>query len=410
MIGRRLLITCLVILAFTGAVSVGAWWLAEEAMSPTTAERRTMAEIFGGIGLASAFFAILLHGAVWHSLTRRIVFGAMVGPIVVAAATWAGASRLFESRHDLEVSLFLVGLAAVLGGGIALGLVGTVGSDLRRFGATVKAVGTGDRGARVGLDRPDELGELSSSFDSMVEQLSATEAERDSFEEERSIMMATLSHDLRTPLAAMRAALESVQDGISPDPTRYLDSMAKDLDAVESMVDDLFLLGRLDAGQLQLSPEPVDMVELIDGTVEALTPLAHRSDVDLVVKGCARADVEADISGLGRVLRNLVDNAIRHSPAGGKVRIDVATESAMADKAGGTVVHVLDEGPGFPEDFCVEAFERFRRADDARSGGGAGLGLAVAAGIIEGLGGRIWADPGPGGRVSFELPSLTMAP
>lgn len=400
--GRRLAMTAAIALALVAGVVVIAWLAAEQAMDPNAAERRSIALLFGGIGLVSALVAVSLHQAVRGSLRRRLALVAVVGPVLVAAAFLSGASSMFLSNDDLQFSLILIALAAVLATGIAVWLVGSLSSDLMHLRHVAEQVGAGDRTVRAGIDRPDELGELSDSFDAMVARLADAEADRDRIDDERSVMLAALSHDVRTPLAAMRAALEALQDGLSPDPDRYLASMATDLDAVESMVDDLFLLGRLDSGALELRREPLDVAELVEATVEAMSPLAELEGVQLRNAGTHQALVMGESSGLGRVLRNLVDNAIRHSPAGGVVTLDVETGGAGSD----VVVAVSDEGDGFDAEFVEVAFERFQRAEEARprARGGAGLGLAVAAEIVRELGGRIWADPGPGGRVSFSLP------
>ena len=136
----------------------------------------------------------------------------------------------------------------------------------------------------------------------------------------------------------------------------------------------------------------------VHGVSELMMPIAHDKNVRLMVSGPDHLQVTADPPQLHRVLSNVVSNAIRHSPENEVVCIEVDEPKRR--------ISVLDNGSGFPADFCLEAFQPFRRHDEARerAQGGAGLGLAVAKGIIEALDGRIWADPGPGGAVHIELP------
>ena len=213
-------------------------------------------------------------------------------------------------------------------------------------------------------------------------------------------MFSNIGHDLRTPLSALRAAIEALADGVAPDPERYLRSMQRDVEALSALVDDLFLLARIEGGRLDLLREPLDLTELVDEAVEALTPAAAARQVAITFGAEGRTPVVGNATAIGRVIRNLLDNAIHHAPIGSTVRIAVAMD------AGGPRVRVVDEGQGFPADFSTHAFERFARADPSRTRatGGAGLGLAIARGLVEAHGGRIWIEPPPGGHVAFQLP------
>jgi signal transduction histidine kinase len=143
----------------------------------------------------------------------------------------------------------------------------------------------------------------------------------------------------------------------------------------------------------------VDVSELADEALDTLRPVANREGVRLRLNATGSVVVPAGPEALGRVLRNLVDNAIRHAPHNSEVVVEVRNGT-------GATVTVVDDGPGFDPGFVDAAFERFTRADPARSRdtGGSGLGLAIAQGFVTALGGEIWAEPGPGGRVGFRLP------
>lgn len=274
-----------------------------------------------------------------------------------------------------------------------------LGRDARQLEQTVRRIESGDRSVRSDVRRADELGHVARALDELIDRLDRLERERMSYEDERRTMISSVGHDLRTPLSALRAAIEALADGVAPDPQRYLRSMQRDVEALTALVDDLFLLSRIEAGRLDLQREPLDLTELVDAAVESLAPVAAARDVGLDLDAGARVSVDGNATALGRVIRNLLDNAIDHAPAGTAVHVTVEREPVPR-------VQVIDQGPGFSAEFSPHAFERFARADPSRNRqtGGAGLGLAIARGLVEAHGGRIWVDAPPGGRVAFELP------
>jgi signal transduction histidine kinase len=176
--------------------------------------------------------------------------------------------------------------------------------------------------------------------------------------------------------------------------------MQRDVEALSALVDDLFLLATIEAGRLDVHAQAADLTEIADEAVDALAPVAAARGLTLRLDAGERVRVAGNASALGRVIRNLLDNAIRHAPPDSEIRVIVRS-------AGGALVRVVDEGPGFPAEFAAQAFDRFARADPSRnrSTGGAGLGLAIARGLVEAHGGRIWIEQPPGGRVTFELPA-----
>ena len=225
-----------------------------------------------------------------------------------------------------------------------------------------------------------------------VERLSAIEAER-------ALMLSSISHDLRTPLAALRAAVEAIRDGVASDPDAYLSGMEHQVQALADLVDDLQLHTRISSGTLELRPGRIDLTELIDEAIETLRPLAAANEIQLVLSASERVAATGDPAQLARVLRNLLENAIRHAPPGTEV-------STVVERAGrDVVVRVVDHGDGFPPELRERAFDAFTRGDDARdvSTGTAGLGLAIARGIVAAHGGSIAALDGPGGVVEVRL-------
>jgi two-component system sensor histidine kinase BaeS len=275
--------------------------------------------------------------------------------------------------------------------------LGTAAHDLA---AKVRAIEGGDRELATGIDRRDELGQVDAALDQLARQLGRLEADRQRLDHERAVMLSSISHDLRSPLAALRAAVDALLDGVAPDPQRYLRSMRADVDALASLVDDVFLLTSLDGGQLQLERERVDLAECCDEAIEALAPAAHAQGVHIELVAEHRVLVPANSRALGRVVRNLIDNAVRHAPTGSTVTVTVGRSERP-------LVTVSDQGDGFPEGFAEVAFDRWTRPDQSRSRmtGGSGLGLAIAHGLVAAHGGRIWIDDSAGGQVSFELPA-----
>jgi len=230
-------------------------------------------------------------------------------------------------------------------------------------------------------------------FDLMVDRLAAVE-------QERSLMLSSISHDLRTPLTALRAAVEAIRDGVAADPDQYLSGMERQVRALSALVDDLQLHSRLVSGTMELQRIRLDLRELADEAMETLRPIAEVRNIALLLEARGRVLVEADGSQLARVIRNLLENAIRHAPDDSVVLVQIDAQDHLA------TMRVVDQGPGFPSEFRDRAFEPFTRADPARdtTTGTAGLGLSIARGIVTAHGGSIGVIDGPGGVVEIALP------
>lgn len=335
-----------------------------------------------------------------RSLRRQILAVAFASLVAGAVVAIALARQMVLDADEAQMAVGVLALTACFATVLVITASIPLGRDIRRLEATARAIETGDRSVRTGVVRADELGHVAMALDDAVERLGELEAERAADDEARSAMFSSVSHDLRTPLSALRAALEALEDGVTPDPARYLRSMQRDVEALTSLVDDLFLLARIESGALDMARTRVDLAEIADEAVEALAPVAEAHEVALRLDGASPVLVQGNAVALGRVVRNLLDNAIRHSPRGSVVGIVVSAR-------GRPMVRVVDAGAGFPSDFEHDAFTRFSRADASRSRstGGAGLGLAIAHGLVEAHGGEIWIDDAPGGSVAFALPA-----
>ena len=333
---------------------------------------------------------------------RHLLLVMTFGSLLVGAAAALALARLMVlDDDDVGMAFGLLAVTAVFATVLVLTASVPLRRDARTLESSLRRIEAGDLSARTGVRRADELGHVARAIDELTERLDRMERERRAIEEERRVMLSSIGHDLRTPLSALRAALEALADGVAPDPDRYLRSMQRDVEALGALIDDLFLLARIESGNLDLERVPLDLSELVDEAVEALTPAAAARAVRIERDTPERVRVAGNPTALGRVVRNLLDNAIQHAPDGSSVRI-VVDGDEMRPR-----VEVSDEGPGFPDDFTARAFDRFTRADESRnrSTGGAGLGLAIARGLVEAHGGRIWIGAPPGGRVTFDLPA-----
>ncbi len=316
-----------------------------------------------------------------------------------AVTTSAASNAMFLSSHDYR--LFLVVL--VLSSGIALAvgsyLTRPLAADIARLGEVAERVAAGDFTARTGVVRNDEVGRTARAVDSMVVALDEAAAERTRAANARQLLFTSIGHDLRTPLAVMRAAVESLQDGVAPDPHRYFGILGSQLEDIEGLLDQLVEYARIESGAGNRERTTVSIAELAHEAVEALSPVAHRMDVDVQLDSDGPAVVVASTTDMSRVLRNLLENAIHHSPSGEAVRVVVRTGQHVE-------VGVHDQGPGFPDDFRDHAFEPFTRADPARNTrtGHSGLGLAIARALVEAHGGVIWLGAGAGANVRFSIP------
>jgi signal transduction histidine kinase len=349
---------------------------------------------------AGAGFALRRWSGRLRTLRSQLLVIAVAAIAAAAVAAWLLADLMILSEEQLGPVLIVLAMTAGIAAVVAAIASTSLGRAAHDLGETVRRIEDGDRSIEVSSARADELGHVARALEGLTLRLAELEAERARHDAERSHMLSSISHDLRSPLAALRAALEALIDGVARDPDRYLRSMQADVDALASLVDDFFLLARIEGGDLALDVGTVDLSECCDEALEALSPSAHQRDLHLELDAVAHVQVRGNASALGRVVRNLVDNAIRHAPAGSTVRVTVGAE-------GRPVVAVVDAGSGFPVGFAEHAFERWSRADESRSRGtgGAGLGLAIARGLVLAHGGRIWIDPPPGGRVAFELPA-----
>ncbi|WP_141013772.1 sensor histidine kinase [Nocardioides sambongensis] len=352
--------------------------------------------------VAVAASAALLVGALGllagRLLRRRSIRWqlALVATIGVAGAylgATAVARLMFISPHDLLVMSVVSSAAAVVAIGVALVVAAMIArwsealhAQVRAFGDGVTdAPGAGSVGGSAADAPPAELAALATELSATRERLrEASERERRA-EEARRELVSWVSHDLRTPLAGLRAMSEALEDGLAPDPAGYQRRIRAEVDRMSGMVDDLFELSRIHAGVLTLMPEPVLVADLVSEAIAGADPVARARGIRLTGEVDREVELHADPAGIARVLDNLVSNAVRHTRPGGAVEV---RGRRLDGQEAGVEISVSDGCGGLPPTEMVRVFDVAWRAAPARTpqpdeSRGAGLGLAIVKGIVE---------------------------
>jgi signal transduction histidine kinase len=328
-------------------------------------------------------------------LRRQAALMGAIAAVQALATIGLFVALMFVSSHDAFFTVLATAYCALLALWAGRLLSRRVLGDVRAVGAGHDPLGEGRRDVQLAVAGDDEVARLARQVEAMVGRLARTEAARND-------LVAAVSHDLRTPITSLRLLVEALDDGIVDEGDRraYLAKLRTHVGALAALIDDLFELSRLQAGDLRWSMERVRLPELVQETVEAM----RRDDVARLV-----VDVPGDLEParaapeqIQRVLFNLIQNAIRHTPADGSVTV----RAAIA--AEGVQVEVADTGSGVADSDREHIFEAFFQGGGegaARTNGSAGLGLAISRAIVEAHGGRIWLEPSVGGTsVRFTLP------
>ena len=329
------------------------------------------------------------------SLRLQLVALALLALALPLTAVLLSGVVMFTSGHDRTVLAVAVG-AATAALAAALLLAGSIQAAIERVRVASAALAGGDLAARAPETGPAELAELAASLNAM-----ATHIER--LFDARRVLVAWASHDLRTPLANMQAMLEALEDGVG-DPDRYVPALREQTRTLSQLVDDLFELARIDAGVLTLELRDAPVAGLVRSCLRGLEAEAQARGVTMTAEtdGDDDASVRCAPDKVERVLLNLLTNALRHTPSDGTVAVVVEPLDREVR------LSVEDTGEGLPSGSSHRLFDHFWRGDPARSQskGRSGLGLAIARGLVEAQGGRIWAENRPegGARISFTLP------
>jgi signal transduction histidine kinase len=324
-----------------------------------------------GAGLACAVALRLLPTA-----QLRLAGLALVSVALPLTAVAVSGTVMFSSGHDMTL-LFVAAASSSAAVFAGLLIARSIAAPVRRLRSAAQELAAGDLAARAPESGPREIAQLGAAFNEMAANL-------EQLFDVRRQLVAWASHDLRTPLAALQAMLEALEDGVV-EPEQYLSSLREQVRALSAIVDDLFELARIDAGVLTLELAESRLDPLVEACLRGLEPEARARHITLDADVNGSPPVRCAPEKVERVLYNLLANALRHTPTDGSVAVRIR---ALADEV---CVTVEDTGVGF-------------RAEGLH---GSGLGLAIARGFIEHQGGRLWHEnrPGGGASISFTLPA-----
>jgi signal transduction histidine kinase len=348
------------------------------------------------LGLATLATGVAAATAlrVLPSVRLQITGLALLAVILPLTAVLASGWVMFHMHDDVKILSVsaAAALSAVIG---ALLLGGWILRPLQRLRSASRRLAGGDLTARAPLEGPREIADVGRTFNEMA-------ANIEELFDARRQLVAWASHDLRAPLASLRAMLEALEDGLA-EPGEYLPAIGEQVQTLSLLVDDLFELARIDAGVLRLELRDASLRGVVESCVRALEAEARTRRIHLEARiDPAVSQVWMAPEKVERVLLNLLTNALRHTPSDGSVAV------VVEPRDGRVVVAVDDTGQGLTPLAARRMFERFWRGDEARTPatGGAGLGLAIAQGLVEAHGGEIWAEnrAAGGARIAFTLP------
>ncbi|MDQ3509000.1 MAG: ATP-binding protein [Actinomycetota bacterium] len=367
---------------------------------------RSVSLLLVEVGAVGTVLALLLTRLGRFGGVRGQILGtALVGSLLLAGMVLAGARAMFISAHDLSILLTMLLFAALLATGFALLGAAPLAKRIERVREGTEKLAGGNLETELPTDGHDELSRLAEDFNHMARRLEEASSRERELERSRRDLIAAVSHDLRTPLASAQALIEAVSDGVAEDPEtvrRYLRSARGEISHLSRLVDDLFELSRIDSGSLELTLEEASLRDLISDTLAAFQPEARKRGVSL--DGAFADGIDPVLMNpprLQRVFQNLLSNALRHTPPDGSILI-------RAELHGDAVrIEVSDTGEGISSEDLPRVFERSFRGEKSRvrpsSDSGAGLGLAIARGLIEAHGGSISAESREGSGSNFRF-------
>lgn len=355
----------------------------------------------------AALTLVLLRVLRRRSFRAQLMLVASAGVVAMAASVVAISLEMYISTHDLTVLLAVIAVSLILGLATAWVVARAMRSSFDRLSASLDEVGRGGViVAEQGGSR--ELDDLSAQLAEVSGKVDAASAELERLDSARRRFFAWISHDLRTPLTAVRALAESIEEGAADAPERFAGQVRVQVDTMSRMVDDLFELSTLTSGAVQLQTQQVDLLDVVSDAVADVAAAAARHGVRIVERGVGAHVLWADPHQLGRIIVNLLTNAIRHAPRGTEIVI-----SATEIDRNRLVLGILDYGVGVAVEDLDRMFDVGWREDAARTAptdrdgvaSGAGLGLSIARGLARAHGGEVFAErTDEGFRMNVLLP------
>jgi signal transduction histidine kinase len=396
------------LLFFTGlfAATIGALVIFIPTLQPPSQDTRLLIVFMFSTGTLTIFLAYMLYrlGLIrwFRSLRWALLTTIVLTVLLIFLNVWVTARLMFISNHDLMLTTSLLVFAGLTAITYGFFIATAITEGIRELSGAVSRLARGDLETRLVVKGNDELAELTRTFNWLVKSLHEIDVQR-------------RAHDLRTPLASMRAMVEAMDDGVVSDPetvARYLGSTKAEIRHLSSLIDDLFALAQLDVGHLNMAYEWASLRDLISDTFGSMRVRATRRNVAL--DGAVSDDIDPVCIApdkIQRVLYNLLDNAIAYTPPGGQIMLKAFLADAMVQ------IDIHNSGAGIASEDLPHVFERFYRGERSRVSHdsehrGTGLGLAIAKGFVEAHGGRIWVDSRPehGTTFSFNLPRSGPSP
>jgi two-component system sensor histidine kinase BaeS len=329
-----------------------------------------------------------------HSARRDIRYdGKVVGYVELAPIETLSDRPEVQFATQQRDALYVAAIAILVVAAVAAAIFArSLGAPIGELARGTHALAQGRYETRIALEQRDELGRLAEHFNALAQTLERNR-------EARKQWVADISHELRTPIAILRAELEALEDGVRPLDASAIRSLSAEVARLGSLVDDLYELARSDAGALTYSKQVIDLRSVLDETVAAFRERYDAARLGLELHRAGAAPVLADADRLRQLFANLLENSLRYTDAGGGVRITQALERNRVR------VSVEDSAPGVPDEALGRLFDRLYRVDPSRSRetGAAGLGLAICAGIVKAHGGTIGARHSPLGGVAIDL-------
>jgi len=352
-------------------------------------------------------YMIFMAGQLWlHSIRLKILFIYSLGIVVAILNIYINSHLMFVSEKDFLCLVVLLVFATILSASFGYMLAVRMTQSLSSLQLATKRIASGDFSTRLQVTQIDELSDVADAFNMMADELEQAAIRQQEMESARKNLIVAVSHDLRTPLASIRAMIEALADGVVTEPemvNRYHKTIGSQIENLSVLIDDLFELTQLETGKVDIRLETISLNDLLSDVIETMQAQAEQKLINLTGEFSRSLPcVSGEHSKIQRVLYNLVQNAIRHTPTNGSITLTTQVVNT------GVQVNVTDTGEGIESQDLPHLFEQFYRGEKSRNRttGGAGIGLAIVKRIVEAHRGKVWVESevGQGAKFSFILP------